>query len=137
MSRDFSPFPAINFHLTNTSHSVGKLLIHALKHPREARNKVLKVNSFTATPHQILQEFEAQTGGEKWFVTYTSLPVLRQLEEKAWKENNPSAAVYTLRRIWTEGGTLYATRDNEIIGAEKTDTLQIAVAKAIVAAAKM
>lgn len=116
--------------------SVGRLVIAALKHPRESSNKILKVNSFTATPHEILREFEAQTGS-KWDLTYTSLPVLKQLEEKAYRDNDPAATGCTLRRIWTQGGTLYPTRDNDLIGAGPMDTLQSAVAKAIAKATAM
>lgn len=41
------------------------------------------------------------------------------------------ATGYTLRRIWTEGGTLYSQRDNEDIGVERTDTLESMVSELI------
>jgi hypothetical protein len=41
------------------------------------------------------------------------------------------AALFTLRRIWTEGGTLYEKRDNEAIGVMSTGTLEEVVRSAI------
>lgn len=80
---------------------------------------------------QILKEYEKQTGGEKWDVSYTGLADLKRLETEAWEGGNPAATVFTLRRIWTEGGTLYDERDNEKIGAGETDSLEKTVAQAI------
>jgi nucleoside-diphosphate-sugar epimerase len=115
-----------------TMRDVGKLVVAALKHPDAARNRALKVNSFTATPKEIIQEFERQTGGEQWNVTYTSLENLKELEQQAYANGDPKAGGLTLRRIWTEGGTLYASRDNGAIGMEdKMDTLESAVQQAI------
>lgn len=106
-----------------TSNSVGKLVVAALQHPAESEDKILIVNSFTATPNEILAEFEKQTGA-KWDVAYTSLEKLKQLEKEAWDSGAPWATSATLRRIWTEGGTLYEKpRDNALIGDPKTETL--------------
>lgn len=97
----------------------------ALRHPDAAWNKALRVNSFTTTPAQILAEFERQEGGQPWSdVTYTSLQQLRDLEAAAWEAGSPDATVLTLRRIWTEGGTLYEKRDNELIGEPPMMTLK-------------
>lgn len=107
------------------------LVVQALLHPEASRNRALKVNSFTTTPEEILAEFESQCGGEKWTVTYSSFKKLRELEQEAWMAKNPMATVFTLRRIWSEGGTLYEKRDNGLIEAEDTETLADAVRKAI------
>lgn len=79
------------------------------------KNRALRVNSFTTTPHELLSEFERQTGGDKWQVGYTSVEELERLERE-----NP---VVTLRRIWTSGKTLYAKGDNEELlnGAKEED----------------
>lgn len=111
--------------------SVGRFVVAALLHPVESKNRALKVNSFIATPLEILNEFEKQTGGEKWSVSYTSLPKLRERESQALKEGNPMATLYTLKRIWTEGGTAIEGRDNEVIGVKETDSLEKAVHDAI------
>lgn len=98
------------------------------------KNRALRVNSFTTTPHELLGEFEKQTGGEKWQVGYTSVEELERLERE-----NP---VVTLRRIWTSGKTLYAKGDNDELlhGAKEDDdddgffcldNVQSAVAQAI------
>ncbi|KAL5046559.1 hypothetical protein BDW71DRAFT_64576 [Aspergillus fruticulosus] len=109
---------------------VGKFVVHTLTHWDKARGRALKLNSFTTTPNDILSEFEKQTG-DKWSVEYTSLEQLKQYEKEAWETGEPDAVLLTLRRIWTEGGTLYDRRDNEDIGAEKTITLEEAVKGAI------
>ena len=103
----------------------------ALLHPEASKKRALKVNSFTTTPAEIVAEFEKQTG-EKWNVTYTSLAELKELEAAAWEDKVPMAPLYTLRRIWAEGGTLYAKRDNSLLDAEDNlETLADAVRDAI------
>lgn len=109
---------------------MGKLLVASLLHPDESKNRALVVNSFTTTPNEILTEYKRQAGGD-WQVTHTPLAELKKLEEQAWERGDASATLYTLRRIWTEGGTLYEKRDNELIGAPPTDTLEKAVENAI------
>ena len=113
---------------------MGKLVVAALLHPEAAKNRALRVNSFTTTPLEIVEEFEKQTGGEKWEVEYVSLEKLRDLEKKAYEEKNPWSVGFTLRRIWGEGKTLYERRDNWAIEAEDgldslSDAVKVAVAK--------
>jgi hypothetical protein len=110
--------------------SVGKLTVKALLHPEASKNRALKVNSFTTTPLEIVAEFEKQTG-DKWDVTYTSLEKLKELETAAWERKDPAATIFTLRRIWAEGGTLYEKRDNGLIDGEDTESLEDAVRDAI------
>lgn len=80
-----SPEPLEIAVLLTEKNSVGKLLVGALQHPEAARNRALKVNSFTTTPAEILAEFEKQTG-EKWQVSYTSLPELKKLEQVSHRQ---------------------------------------------------
>ncbi|KIY03870.1 uncharacterized protein Z520_00561 [Fonsecaea multimorphosa CBS 102226] len=115
-----------------TMKDVGKLVALAALHPEASRNKALRVNSFTATDSEILKEFEKQTGGQPWKVSYTSLDTLKKLEQEAWDAGKPYATIFTLKRIWAEGGTLYDKRDNHLIEAENVmETLADAVAEAI------
>ena len=100
-------------------------------HPDESAYRILRVNSFTTTPLEIIAEFEKQTGGDKWEVDHVPLKELRELENEAWDGNNPMATIYTLRRIWAEGGTLYEERDNGKIGANDMETLEETVRKAV------
>lgn len=86
--------------------------------------------SFSATPNQVLAEFERQTS-ELWHVEHTDLEVLRGDEAKAWEERNPYASVFSTRRIWAEGGANYETWDNELIEGSDTETLQSLVMRAI------
>jgi len=90
------------------------------------------VQSFVVTPNEVLAEYERQTGG-KWEVTKTPLDDIRAIETKAWDEGNPRATIVTLRRIWAEGGTLYAQNDNAALGLkpEDLDSLEGAVKKAL------
>ncbi|KAF2400128.1 putative isoflavone reductase family protein [Trichodelitschia bisporula] len=113
-----------------TNEDVGKLLAAAIRHPEVAQGKALKVNSFTAIQAEILTEFERQTGA-KWESEYTSVEVLQKIEQVAYDAGHPFAVGVTLRRIWTQGGTLYEKRDNEDMGVTDTDTLEVAVRRAI------
>jgi hypothetical protein len=67
-----------------------------------------------------LAEYERQTG-TKWYLSYTSLDELKTLEKDAWESGDSLAAIYTLRRIWTEGGTVYESTDNKDIGMYPAD----------------
>lgn len=90
--------------------------------------RALKVTSFVTTPKDILAEFERQTLTEgEWTISYTSVQELKRLESEAWEKKDPFATLYTLRRIWTEGGTLYDKWDNDILEPGKLDTLEDAV----------
>jgi nucleoside-diphosphate-sugar epimerase len=114
-----------------TMRDVGRLLVAALQTPATSSERVLKVNSFTTTSKAALAEFEQQTG-ENWDATYTGLEDLKSLEKEAWEKDSGLKTVYTLRRIWTEGGTLYETRDNLKIGLDaELETLADQVKKAI------
>ena len=107
-----------------TMRDVGKFVVAAILHPEAVANKAIHVNSFTSTPEEIRAEFERQTG-DKWEVAYTSLEKLKQIEAE-------KGGSVTLRRIWTEGGTLYEKRDNHLVGLEQgVDDLQAAVKQAI------
>lgn len=112
---------------------MGKLVVAALLHPEVSKNRALKVNSFTTTPNEILAEFEKQTHS-KWEVSYTPLDKLRDLEKREYENKDPKAPLNSLRRIWTEGGTLYERTDNEEIEAPPMETLEMQVKKAIAAA---
>lgn len=107
---------------------VGKLLVAALKTPASTSPRVLKVNSFTASPKEILAEFEKQTGS-RWEAVYTSLEELRDLEKTAWEKGDGTR--FTLRRIWTEGGTLYEKRDNGEVGEPEVESLEQQVRQAV------
>lgn len=110
---------------------MGKLLVAAIQHPAESRNRALIVNSFTTTPKEILAEYERQTGAT-WEVSGISLDAWKEREQELWEQGSPLATLYTLRRIWAEGGTLYDTpRDNERIGFTEPETLESVVADAI------
>ena len=111
--------------------SVGKLVVASLQHPAESEDKIVIVNSFTTTPNDIIAEFESQTG-QKWNVSYISLEKLKEIEKEAWETGASYTTGATLRRIWTEGGTLYdRPRDNGLIGDPQTETLEDQVRQVI------
>lgn len=95
--------------------SVGKGVVAALRHPDASLDRALKIQSFVATPNEILAVFEKHTGA-KWTVEYSSLGKLRELEKRLWAGGDPTATLVTLRRIWGEGATLYDVTDNEALG---------------------
>ncbi|RMZ81287.1 hypothetical protein DV737_g2553, partial [Chaetothyriales sp. CBS 132003] len=101
---------------------VGKFVVAALLNGNASKNATLIVHSFTATPHEILAEFEEQTG-TKWDVSYTPLDRLKEIEREEYQIHSPLATVATLRRIWTEGGTLYKYYDESILGSIDTETM--------------
>jgi hypothetical protein len=117
-----------------TMKDVGRLLVAALHTPftptpsSNPNERILKVNSFTTTPSSIVAEFESQMNS-KWTVNYTPLEELKKSEKEAWEDKSPVATLFTLKRIWTEGGTLYDERDNGKIGEPETETLKEQVAR--------
>lgn len=113
-----------------TMTDVGKALVAVLRNPQYCDGKAVKVNSFTTTPHAILAEFERQTQS-KWHVDYTPLAELQRREAEAWAAGKPLAGLYTLRRIWTQGATLYAETDNRAIGLTDTENLETVVRAAV------
>lgn len=119
-------------HGADQSYSVGKFVVATLRSPEMSFGKALKVQSFIVTPNEVLAEYERQSGS-KWEVVQTSLDVIRALETKLWDEGEPRATLVTLRRIWAEGGTLYAQNDNNLLSPqlEELDTLEVAVKKAL------
>ncbi|KAK4151869.1 major facilitator superfamily domain-containing protein [Chaetomidium leptoderma] len=110
-----------------TMPDVGKFVAATLRSPEASFGKALKVQSFVVTPNEVLAEYERQTGST-WEVTKTPLDDIRAFEAKLWEEGNPRATLVTLRRIWAEGGTLYAQNDNSMLGVkpEDSDSLEVA-----------
>jgi nucleoside-diphosphate-sugar epimerase len=113
-----------------TEKDVGRLLVAALKTRTNDNERILKVSSFTVTPKQVLEEFEKQTGAT-WEVSHTSVDDMKKAEQEAWENDSPFKTMYTLRRIWTEGGTLYEESDNSKIESVDVETLKEQVRKAI------
>ena len=85
------------------------------------------MHSFTATPNEILEEYERQTDC-KWEKSYTSVERLKEIEKEEYQVYSPLATVVTLRRIWTDGGTLFKYYDETILGQIETETLESQVA---------
>jgi hypothetical protein len=111
--------------------SVGTFVVSTLLHATpKTRNRPLCVNSFTTSQAEIQALFERHVPGP-WDVSYTSLERLRELEDEAWGAGNPLATLVTLRRIWTEGGTLYEKRANGLIGEPKTTSLEEIIAREV------
>ncbi|KAH8671684.1 NmrA-like family protein [Xylariales sp. PMI_506] len=115
-----------------TMADVGKFVAAALAHPEASQDKILKVQSFVVSTKEILAEYEKQTG-TKFEVNYTPLDELRAIEEKEWAAGSPAATLFTLRRIWAEGKTLYEKTDNEALGIkpEHLESLSTLVERSI------
>ncbi|ETN46557.1 uncharacterized protein HMPREF1541_00742 [Cyphellophora europaea CBS 101466] len=101
---------------------VGRFLVAALLNGNASRNTTLIVHSFTATPHDIVAEYEEQTGCT-WEKQYTTLERLKEIEKEEYQIYSPLATVATLRRIWTAGGTLYKYYDDSILGSIDSENL--------------
>ena len=108
--------------MLTSGYSVGKFLVASLLDGRASRNTTLFVHSFTATPHEILAEYEEQTGST-WQRSYTSLDRLREMEKAEYQIHSPLALVATLRRIFTEGGTLYKFYDDSLLGSMDAENI--------------
>ena len=107
-------------------------MVAALVNSNASRNETLIVHSFTATPHEILAEYEDQTGA-KWEKSYTSFDRLKVIEKEEYQVYSPLATVVTLRRIWTEGGTLHKFYDEAILGCgDECESLESQVAANII-----
>lgn len=111
---------AVSFTAMN---DVGKFVVAALINYIVSRNQTLIVHSFTATPNEILAEHENQLR-QKWERQYIDVKQLRQMEKEAYQIYSPLATVLTLRRIWTEGGTLHKFYDDSLLGFVETETLE-------------
>ena len=106
---------------------MGKFVVASLLNVTASRNATLIVHSFTATPNDILAEYETQTGS-KWETSYTTLDRLKEIEKEEYQVYSALATVVTLRRIWTDGGTLYKYYDETILGQIDTETMESQVA---------
>lgn len=102
---------------------VGKFVVAALINYITSRNQTLIVHSFTATPNEIIAEHERQLK-QKFTTTYTDAKTLRAMETEAYQIYSPLATVLTLRRIWTEGGTLHKFYDDSLLGFVETENLE-------------
>ncbi|EFX02284.1 isoflavone reductase family protein [Grosmannia clavigera kw1407] len=118
-----------------TMADVGRALVAVLHHPDVCDGRAVYVHSFVTTPATILAEFERQTASSNaaaaWTVHHTTLSQLRDIEQDARAHAAPLADLFTLRRIWAEGGTLYDHMDNEAIGLTSTDSLEDVVHAAV------
>ena len=102
-------------------------MVAALRNTAASRNATLFVHSFTATPHEILAEYEKQTNS-KWETSYTTIERLKEIEKEEYQIFSALATVVTLRRIWTDGGTLFKFYDEAMLGQIDSETLESQVA---------
>ena len=72
--------------------------------PEASANATLRVSSIDAKPSEIISALES-IENKKIETTYITPEKFRKAEEKAWSEGAPNATVYTLTRIWYEGGS--------------------------------
>lgn len=72
--------------------------------PEASANATLRVSSIDAKPSEIISAIEA-IENKSIKAEYVPVADFKQQEEKAWAEEAPNATVYTLTRIWYEGGS--------------------------------
>jgi len=85
------------------------VLSATLAPPETTKNATLRVSSFTATPHEIHEACEAVLGRTLTPV-YTPLDELRKIEKEKYEAKDPMVVVYTLNRIWYEGGSDFSRK---------------------------
>jgi hypothetical protein len=85
----------------------GKLLVAPLLHPRESRNRALKVCSFVAWYNEALAEFERQTGGEAWEKHHVTTDDLERATQSSGEQQRFLEDTCRLRKLWIKGETLY------------------------------
>jgi hypothetical protein len=79
-------------------------VLSSLLTPEASANATLRVSSIDAKPSEIISALES-IENKKIKTTYITPEEFRKAEEKAWAEGAANATVYTLTRIWYEGGT--------------------------------
>ncbi|EJU04125.1 NADP-binding protein [Dacryopinax primogenitus] len=107
--------------ISGTTYSdTARYVLSAVQAPPETtKNATLRVSSFTAKPAELLKGFESVLG-KKLNTIYTPLDELRKLEKEKWAEKDPYATVYTLNRIWYEGGSDFSRKPVALYLDEKT-----------------
>ncbi|KAK8230787.1 isoflavone reductase family protein [Phyllosticta capitalensis] len=120
---------------------VGRFLVASLRLPGATHNRALRVHSFVTSPREILREFRRQlnitNANDKntanndnttpWTVRHVDLAELQARERRAYERGDPEKGLFSVRRIWTSGGTLYegqGGRDNEVLGDVQRETLE-------------
>ncbi|KAK7515466.1 NmrA-like family-domain-containing protein [Phyllosticta citriasiana] len=83
-------------------------VVSALRRAHVSHNAALRCHSFVTTPAAILAEFERQTSGRgTWGVRYLGLGELREREREAYERGDAEKGLFSVRRIWTMGGSVY------------------------------
>lgn len=91
----------------------GRFVLSSVLTPDASANATLRVSSFDAKPAELKGALE-KLEGKSFDTTYTPLDEFKQLEEKAWADNDPAATVYTLTRIWYEGGSDFTKKPRAV-----------------------
>ncbi|KAK8205098.1 hypothetical protein IWZ01DRAFT_544736 [Phyllosticta capitalensis] len=119
---------------------VGRFLVASLRLPGATHNRALRVHSFVTSPRGILREYQRQLNitnannkhttnknNTPWTVRHVDLAELQARERRAYERGDPEKGLFSVRRIWTSGGTLYegeGGRDNEVLGDVQRETLE-------------
>jgi hypothetical protein len=79
-------------------------VLSSLLTPEASANATLRVSSIDNTASEIISAISS-IANKSIQATYIPLEEFKKQEETAWKEEAPNATVYTLSRIWYEGGS--------------------------------
>lgn len=94
--------------ISGTSYEdTGAYVYSSILTPEAAKNAMLRVSSIDATPDEI-QSAVSSIVGHPLTSKYTPLSEFKKLESEAWEKGD--ATVYTLTRIWFEGGSDFTRR---------------------------
>ena len=91
--------------ISGTTYSdTGRYVLSSLLTPDASANATLRVSSLDVRPADLeiaLRKIE----GKPIKTRYTSLDDFKKLEKEEWENQSAGATVYTLSRIWYEGGS--------------------------------
>ncbi|KZT61964.1 NAD(P)-binding protein [Calocera cornea HHB12733] len=113
--------PAQQKKISGTTYSdTARYVLSAVQAPPETtKNATLRVQSFTATPAELQKGFE-NVLGKPLKTIYTPLDTVRKVEKEKQEAKEPAAVVYTLNRIWYEGGSDFSRKPVALYLDEKT-----------------
>jgi hypothetical protein len=79
-----------------------------------SKNATIRVSSIDAKPSEMLVALKKIEGNDNIKARYTSLEEFKKFEQEAWEKAPESATVFTLTRIWFEGGSDFTKKPKAV-----------------------
>ena len=87
-----------------TYKDTARFVLSSLLTPEASVNATLRVSSIDSKPAEMLDTLQ-KVEGKPVKARYTSLDDFKRIEHEDWEKDPSGATVYTLSRIWYEGGS--------------------------------